>query len=81
MLLAQQGTLPLSGVCGGELEAQFRRLPDGASFAFRNREGQEAVFVPLYAIDRETYTVYCRLHASDAASAPFTAARDGSAAY
>ena len=81
VLLAQQGTLPLSGVCGGEPEAQFRRLPDGASFAFRNREGQEAVFVPLYAMNGETYTVYCRLHASDTASAPFTAAQDGSAAY
>lgn len=83
VLLAQKGALPLlhDSACG--LESVLRRKPgETLTFLLQGENGETAEFVPLYAIDAEEYTVYCRTTAEMSSDqTPFREAADGSAAY
>ena len=82
VLLAQKGALPLLYDGSHRLEELLSRQPgETLAFLLHGENGTAAEFVPLYEIDKEEYTVYCRTTAQPSAQVPFREAADGKGAY
>lgn len=82
VLLAQKGALPLLYDGSHRLEELLSRQPgETLAFLLHGENGTAAELVPLYEIDKEEYTVYCRTTAQPSSQVPFREAADGKGAY
>jgi len=59
------------------IKSQNRQL----SFAMIDNEGKTVVFIPLFRVEEEVYTVYLNLKGNTSQNDKFTFAKDGSGAY
>lgn len=83
ILLAALGDLRfLPGIDESSLISRIKRLPsEELAFELTDNEGKRNIFVPLFRIEDETYTVYLNLSGKQENVTDFSFAKDGQCAY